>query len=85
MRETKPFAISKRAVWAAYRRVKENRGVAHWRFGVKFPAGGWEPDDLRGSRPILRGPWGETPQGYSPGNHFNQFCSGHGRSSSESV
>jgi RNA-directed DNA polymerase len=28
MSETKPFAISKRAVWEAYRRVKENRGAA---------------------------------------------------------
>jgi len=26
--ETKPFGISKRAVWEAYRRVKENRGAA---------------------------------------------------------
>ncbi len=28
MVETKPFGISKRAVWEAYRRVKENRGAA---------------------------------------------------------
>lgn len=28
MGETKPFAISKRAVWEAYLRVKENRGAA---------------------------------------------------------
>ena len=28
MSKTKPFAISKRAVWEAYRRVKENRGAA---------------------------------------------------------
>ncbi len=28
MAETKPFGISKRAVWEAYRRVKENRGAA---------------------------------------------------------
>ena len=28
MDETKPFGISKRAVWEAYRRVKENRGAA---------------------------------------------------------
>jgi len=28
MVETKPFDISKRAVWEAYRRVKENRGAA---------------------------------------------------------
>ena len=28
MGETKPFGISKRAVWEAYRRVKENRGAA---------------------------------------------------------
>jgi retron-type reverse transcriptase len=26
--KTKPFAISKRAVWEAYRQVKENRGAA---------------------------------------------------------
>lgn len=28
MGETKPFEISKRAVWEAYLRVKENRGAA---------------------------------------------------------
>ena len=28
MAEAKPFGISKRAVWEAYRRVKENRGAA---------------------------------------------------------
>ena len=28
MGETKPFAISKRAVWEAYLQVKENRGAA---------------------------------------------------------
>ena len=28
MVETKPSGISKRAVWEAYRRVKENRGAA---------------------------------------------------------
>ena len=28
MVETKPFGISKRAVWEAYRRVKENGGTA---------------------------------------------------------
>ncbi len=28
MGETKPFGISKRAVWEAYRKVKENRGAA---------------------------------------------------------
>ncbi len=28
MVEAKPFGISKRAVWEAYRRVKENRGAA---------------------------------------------------------
>ena len=28
MSETKPFGISKRAVWEAYRKVKENRGAA---------------------------------------------------------
>jgi len=28
MVESKPFGISKRAVWEAYRRVKENRGAA---------------------------------------------------------
>ena len=28
MAETKPFGISKRAVWEAYLRVKENRGAA---------------------------------------------------------
>jgi len=28
MDETKPFGTSKRAVWEAYRRVKENRGAA---------------------------------------------------------
>ena len=28
--------------------------------------GRWEPDELRGSRPVLRGPGGEIPPGYSP-------------------
>ena len=28
MDKAKPFGISKRAVWEAYRRVKENRGAA---------------------------------------------------------
>jgi hypothetical protein len=28
MDKAKPFGISKRAVWEAYRRVKENRGTA---------------------------------------------------------
>ena len=28
MVEAKPFGISKRAVWEAYRKVKENRGAA---------------------------------------------------------
>ena len=28
MIETKPFGVSKRAVWEAYRRVKENRAVS---------------------------------------------------------
>ena len=28
MDETKPFDISKRAVWDAYRKVRENRGAA---------------------------------------------------------
>ena len=26
----------------------------------------WEPDELRGSRPVLREPEGEVPLGYSP-------------------
>jgi RNA-directed DNA polymerase len=29
-------------------------------------AGRWEPDELRGSRPVLRAPGGETPPGDSP-------------------
>ena len=37
MLETKPFGISKRAVWEAYRRVKENRGVS-WTFGAPISA-----------------------------------------------
>jgi len=31
---------------------------------------------LRGSSPVLRGPWGETPQGYSPIAQIAQNCMG---------
>src|SRR5690606_38405983 len=38
----------------------------HWEAGYAPMAGGWEPDELRGSRPVLRGAGGAIPPVYSP-------------------
>src|SRR5690606_40592804 len=45
------------------------RSRAFFRTGNLTPilkAGGWEPDEPRGSRPVLREPGGAIPPGYSP-------------------
>src|SRR5690348_14302428 len=38
---------------------------AHWQMGIKPAAEGWEPDELRGSCPVLRAPGGAIPPGDS--------------------
>ena len=38
----------------------------HWKIGIKPTAGQWEPDELRGSSPVLRERRGEVPPRHSP-------------------
>ncbi len=39
---------------------------AHWLPDCALTAGQWEPDEPRGSSPVLREPGGAIPPGYSP-------------------
>jgi hypothetical protein len=43
---------------------------AHWRFGVRPPAGRWEPGERRRSRRVLRAPGGAIP----PATHLLVMC-----------
>ena len=44
---------------------RDTKLFAHWKFGILPAAERWEPDELRGSRPVLRGASREVPEVYS--------------------
>ena len=67
-RKYKKLAIHQRRAegWLGRIARREQKLFVQWQMGVLPGAGWWEPDEPRGSSPVLRETGGEIPPVYSP-------------------